>query len=90
MRKPGFNRNDTILLYCVSNHVLLTPGWIRSQMALQTIAAAGEQQARVGDDMGCRPGAATDQQAGIVGVNMQQRALFRRGLHRFNNMFTFG
>ncbi len=34
-------------------------------------------------------GAATDQQARIVGVNMQQRALFRRGLHRFNNMFTF-
>ena len=33
--------------------------------------------------------AATDQQARIVGVNMQQRALFRRGLHRFNNMFTF-
>jgi hypothetical protein len=23
-------------------------------------------------------------------VNMQQRALFRCGLHRFNNMFTFG
>lgn len=62
----------------------------QSQSAPQTISATGEQQARVGDDVGCRPGATTDQQARIVGVNMQQRALFRRGLHRFNNMFTFG
>jgi hypothetical protein len=89
MRKPGFNRNDTILLYCVSNHVLLTPGRSGAKVALQTVAAAGNSR-RAGNDMGCRPGAATDQQAGIVGVNMQQRALFRRGLHRFNNMLTFG
>ena len=59
-------------------------------MALQTVAAAGEKQTRVGDDMGSGPGAAADQQTGVVRVNVQQRALLSRCLHRLDNMLPFG
>lgn len=59
-------------------------------MALQTVAAAGENQARVGNDMGGGPGAAADQQTRVVRINMQQRALLRRCLHRLNNVLPFG
>ena len=47
-------------------------------MALQTVAAAGEKQTRVGDDMGSGPGAAAD----------QQTLLFTRVMIRYQQMST--
>ena len=37
-----------------------------------------------------RPGTAPDQQARIVGMDMQQFALFGAGLYRFDDMLAFG
>ena len=61
-----------------------------AKMALETVAAAGEKQARVGDNMGGGPGTAADQQTRVVGMNMQQRALLRRSLHCLNNVLSLG
>ncbi len=59
-------------------------------MTLQPVTTAWEQETGVGDDVGGRPGATADQQAGIVGMDMQQLALSCAGLHRFDNVLAFG
>lgn len=59
-------------------------------MALQPVAATREQKTGVGNNMRGRPGTAPDQQARIVGMDMQQFALFGAGLYRFDDVLAFG
>ncbi len=68
--KDAFNKKDTFLLYCVSNHAFrqLESG---GEMSLQPVAGAGIEQPRVGDNLPGGPGGAANQQTRFVLIDVQ-------------------
>src|SRR5688572_32418740 len=61
----------------------------RFELASEAIAPARIQQARIADVPAVRPGGAGEAQARLVGLDLQQLALGRRGMHRVDHVLRF-